>query len=109
MEKALQSFLTTLFPRGYYSYPPPLIAVRGIFVLTLLRQLKSEVTQSRFSLCLTNYTDIYRNSLIINALLFCRSPHEKMRLESSINLDFLVCFESEVADYFEHWLKNSGR
>jgi hypothetical protein len=34
MEKALRGNFVTLFPRGYYRYPPPLIAVRGISART---------------------------------------------------------------------------
>ncbi len=102
MEKALRVNFATLFPRGFYGSPPPLIAVEGISALTLSKQLKPGVTQHRFSLFLMNYIHIYRHYLKICFLLVCSSPDGETLLGSFVTLYFLVGFGSGVAGYFEH-------
>jgi hypothetical protein len=103
MEKALQSYFATLFPRGYY-FLPPLIVVGGVSAPTLPRQLKPGVTLYKFRLFPINYIHIYRyrGCLKISFFLFCSSPAGEIILENFINLYLLVGFGLGVAGYFEH-------
>lgn len=109
MEKALRSLFVTLFPRGYYGYPPPLIAVGGISCPYSVKTTEIWGNTIQIQL-IPDEQHLHLQRLSQNQCSsFCSSPTGGILVESFINLYCLVGFGSGVAGYFGHQLKNSGR